>query len=365
VASRLGNSVILTFSVGLRNIRDVKDKINGIKINLKSIKSRNVVWHELRALSHENIGKSIPSSIVRFMKHSGIVIPIDFKMLSLLRGKIVYIVVGDSFQAVFLSTIAVACGARKVILGVHSRPNYKRFAYAKPLLMLMNKLNLLKGIHTVNTVDSLMIRNILSSIPVWWIPNGVNCRRFKLSVKRDDMFQILFVGALSEDKGVDTFIEVAKIVKSMYNNVEFLVVSVGGPLRRLVEEAHKRHIVKLLGFVPDDELAKLYAESHVAIFPSREEAFSLVSLEAQASGTPVIATDLPAFRQQVKNGVTGILVNPYSSQSFAEVIIKIRDIWFNKRQKYESICIAARRNAERFCWERIIKIYYEKLFKPS
>jgi len=66
-------------------------------------------------------------------------------------------------------------------------------------------------------------------------------------------------------------------------------------------------------------------QNHITVFPSREEAFPLVSLEAQASGTPVITTDLPAFRQSVINGVTGILIKPYSPQIFADAIIKIRD----------------------------------------
>jgi glycosyltransferase involved in cell wall biosynthesis len=57
---------------------------------------------------------------------------------------------------------------------------------------------------------------------------------------------------------------------------------------------------------------------------SREDAFPLTSLEAQASGTPVIATDLPAFRQSIIDGLTGILVKPYSLQVFADAILKVK-----------------------------------------
>ena len=78
--------------------------------------------------------------------------------------------------------------------------------------------------------------------------------------------------------------------------MRFVIASSGGPLKSIVEKAHKDGVVEFIGFVSDSELARLYAESHVAVFPSRDEAFGLVSLEAQASGTPVIATDLPAFR---------------------------------------------------------------------
>jgi glycosyltransferase involved in cell wall biosynthesis len=61
--------------------------------------------------------------------------------------------------------------------------------------------------------------------------------------------------------------------------------------------------------------------------------------------------------------MTGVLVRPYSPQVFAEAIIKIRSMWLNDRQRYEQMCVAARRNAERYCWERIVKTYYKKLFK--
>jgi glycosyltransferase involved in cell wall biosynthesis len=360
VATRLKGSVILTFSTGLKSIDNVKARVALAKSRLG-----NNEWHEIRAISHEHAGKGVPSFITRFMKHSGIVIPINLKIIKLLRGKLAYLVIGDAYQAMLLTAAAAISGARKVILGLHSRPSYKRFILIKPLLALMNRTGLVKGIHAVNIVDALMLRRILSNIPVWWIPNGVDCRRFKPGAKRGDVFQALFVGALSDDKGVDTFIEAARIVKRYYNDVRFVITSSGGPLKSIVEKAHKDGVVKFIGFVPDSELPKLYAESHVAVFPSRDDTFPLVSLEAQASGTPVIATDLPAFRQSVIDGITGILVRPYSPQAFANAIIKMRELWLNNRQEYERMGISARRNAERFCWERVVKIYYKKFFKQS
>ena len=179
VSTRLKGSIILTFSVGLSNIRDVKERVTGIKA-----RSRGIEWHEFRALSHENLGKGVPSFIGRFMRHIGIAIPINFKeVVRLLKGKIVYLIIGDAYQAVFLAIIAMISGARRIILGLHARPNYRRFIYVKPILLLMNKVGLLKGIHTVNIVDALTLRSILGKITVWWIPNGVDCRRFKPALR--------------------------------------------------------------------------------------------------------------------------------------------------------------------------------------
>ena len=127
---------------------------------------------------------------------------INLKIIKLLRSKSTYLVVGNAYQAMLLVAIAAISGARKIILGLHSRPSYKRFIHIKPLLILMNRAGLVKGIHAVNIVDALTLRKILSNIPVWWIPNSVDCRRFKPGAKRDDVFQALFIGTLSNDKGL-------------------------------------------------------------------------------------------------------------------------------------------------------------------
>jgi glycosyltransferase involved in cell wall biosynthesis len=350
IATRLNGSIIITFNIMdpnlVSNIKDAK-----IRIALAKSRLNNVEWHELRVIFHEYAGKGIPNFIIRFMKHRGIIIPIDSRILKLLKGRFVYLADADAYQVMLLTAVAAISGARKVILGLHLRPDYKRFLLIKSLLTLMSRAGLVKGIHAVNIVDALMLRRILSNIPVWWVPNGVDCRRFRPGAKRGDVFQVLFVGALSDDKGVDTFIEAARIIKRYYSDVRFVIASSGGPLKSIVEEAHKDGVVEFVGFVPDSELARLYAESHVAVFPSRDEAFGLVSLETQASGTPVIATDIPAFRQTVIDGITGILVRPYSPQAFANAIIKVRELWLSNRQEYERMSILARRNAERFCWE--------------
>jgi hypothetical protein len=57
-----------------------------------------------------------------------------------------------------LTAAAAISGARKVILGLHARPSYKRFILIKPLLALMNRTGLVKGVHAVNITDALILR---------------------------------------------------------------------------------------------------------------------------------------------------------------------------------------------------------------
>jgi D-inositol-3-phosphate glycosyltransferase len=81
-----------------------------------------------------------------------------------------------------------------------------------------------------------------------------------------------------------------------------LVVAGDGPLRARVPGAR--------GFVPHDELQRLYARAAVVACPSRREGFGVACLEAMAHGRPVVATAVGGLRDLVVDGETGIVVPP-------------------------------------------------------
>ena len=89
----------------------------------------------------------------------------------------------------------------------------------------------------------------------------------------------LYVGRVSYEKNIDSFLAMpwhgSKVVCGV------------GPLEKELKD--KFHHVRWLGVLPRDELAKVYASADVFTFPSRNETFGLVMLEAMACGTPVAA----------------------------------------------------------------------------
>ncbi len=89
----------------------------------------------------------------------------------------------------------------------------------------------------------------------------------------------LYVGRVSYEKNIDSFL-------SMPWHGSKVVCGVG-PLERELKD--KFHHVRWLGVLPRDELARVYAAADVFTFPSRNETFGLVMLEAMACGTPVAA----------------------------------------------------------------------------
>jgi glycosyltransferase involved in cell wall biosynthesis len=79
--------------------------------------------------------------------------------------------------------------------------------------------------------------------------------------------------------------------------------------------------VRFLGFVPDKTLAVLYRLASVFVFPSLYEGFGLPPLEAMASGTPVVTSNVSSLPEVV--GDAAVLVDPYSAEAIADGILSV------------------------------------------
>ncbi len=110
----------------------------------------------------------------------------------------------------------------------------------------------------------------------------------------EDPPHLLYVGRLSEEKGVRELAEAADGLP--------LVVVGDGPLRSLFPQA--------VGFVPPHELGPYYERAAVVVVPSRREGYGVVAREAMAYGRPVVATVVGGLVDAVEDGVTGVFVSP-------------------------------------------------------
>ena len=106
--------------------------------------------------------------------------------------------------------------------------------------------------------------------------------------------EVLFAGRLSPEKGIEELVAATQGMN--------LVVAGDGPLRDSVPSA--------LGFVPHEELQRLYGRASVVVLPSHREGLPLCVVEAMAHGRPVVASAVGGIPELVEDGVSGLLVPP-------------------------------------------------------
>ena len=151
---------------------------------------------------------------------------------------------------------------------------------------------------------------------------------------------VLFAGRLSPEKGVLELVEAADGLP--------LVVAGDGPLRDRVPGA--------LGFVPHEELERLYARAAVVACPSYREGFGVVCAEAMAHGKPVVASAVGGLLDLVVDGETGILVPPGDVDALRKALARLLE----DRALRERMGAAARdRVSARFAWPAVTRATLE------
>ncbi len=175
--------------------------------------------------------------------------------------------------------------------------------------------------------------------------------------------QLLCVGRLVEKKGVRFLIDALALLTPRYPQLRLLIAGSGPEQPALAGQAVALRLggrVQFLGNLSHPQLARLYNESAIAVFPfvvaadGDQEGLGLVVVEAQGCGCPVIASRLPAVRDTVEDGVTGLLCRPGDPADLAAQITRLLEDPALGRRLGEQ----ARRVAlERFDWRGVADRY--------
>ena len=208
-----------------------------------------------------------------------------------------------------------------VLASVHTRfetyPRYYNLAFLEPIMIKLlrrfyNRCDALVA-PSQSMIDELLAMDMHDDIGLW--SRGVDrtvfsSERRDLSWRRslglaDDDVAIVFLGRLVMEKGLDVFAET--IVQLRKRQVPHKVLIIGdGPARGWFEEALPGGI--FAGFKTGPELGQALASGDIFLNPSVTEAFGNVTLEAMASGLPVVAAGATGASSLVNDGVTGRLL---------------------------------------------------------
>jgi glycosyltransferase involved in cell wall biosynthesis len=217
--------------------------------------------------------------------------------------------------------------------------------------------------HIVNNKEDKNLLNMLDISKVDVVPQGIDLTRFvpKGIKASSGPFNVLFVGRFSYQKGIDVLCDAIKQINvQKLQEIEFTFIGSGGEsvaIRRLVEDSYP---VRALGFVNDVDLISEYQKAHLLVMPSRWESFGLVALEAQACGTPVVASNLIGLKDIVTPG-TGQLVAIEDNKAIAKAISRFFDMWKSRNSDYLQLCLNCRANATRFSWQNMAYSYLKIL----
>jgi phosphatidylinositol alpha-1,6-mannosyltransferase len=163
------------------------------------------------------------------------------------------------------------------------------------------------------------------------VTNGVNINRFRcrdVQEKSGDWKMLCTVARLDLHKGHDRVLEALALLKRKGLTPRYVIAGEGDEMQRLKNVTSSLGLtgqVEFLGFVPDEQLPSLYAHSDIYVMPSREipgrldliEGFGISFLEASACGIPVVAGRSGGVSDAVKDGESGFLVDPDSSEDIA------------------------------------------------
>lgn len=162
------------------------------------------------------------------------------------------------------------------------------------------------------------------------IPNGIDTSEFNIQVnpfeiKRnigigEDKKLVLFVGRITSQKGVTYLIQAVPKILASHPDARFVIVGDGwelGTIKNMIYSMGLGEYVKTLGFLPDHTVKSLMKAADVMVVPSIYEPFGIVALEAMASGTPLVASDVGGLSELVEHGKTGLKIYPANPDSIA------------------------------------------------
>jgi alpha-maltose-1-phosphate synthase len=173
------------------------------------------------------------------------------------------------------------------------------------------------------------------------VPFGADLERFAPGPPTTDgVFRVLYVGRLSQAKGIAQLLEAFSRLRLPGAQLEFVgdLVGAGRWLPKY------RDVFVWRPQVPNDALADIYRRADVLVLPSLHEGSALVTYEALASGVPVIAT--PNAGSVVRDGVEGFLVPAAEIDPLAECLLEL----YREPERRREMARAARRRAEEFSW---------------
>jgi len=285
-----------------------------------------------------------------------------------------------------LSSAAIMYGKKlgiPKILTIHTQ--YEQYAYyvspvpervtQEAIKMIIS--NLAYKIDCVTTPSDSMkkiIENYGIKNRIEVIPNAIHLISFKeddelkrTEIKKkynlkEDSKIILFVGRIASEKSIDKVIKALAIIKKRNSSKEKLLIVGNGPamdeLKQLTRSLKVEEDVIFTGTVSYEEIQHYYKMAYVFTIASTTETFGIVTIEALASGVPVVAVKAPGAADILTDGLDGLLVDD-DVEKIANALEKI----IKEPELREKLSLGALKTSEKYSInkisEKMLNLYRE------
>jgi len=175
----------------------------------------------------------------------------------------------------------------------------------------------------------------------------------------EEPLRILFIGQAVERKGLPILL---RAFEALREQIPATLTLVGASAAEIAPMLLDDRGVRALGKVSEERKTEELRRADVLCAPSlRGESFGMVLTEAFAASTPVVASDIPGYRDVARDGLDSLLVPPGDALALAEAL---RALALDPRRR-ASMAVAAREHAERFSWahvaEEVLDVYREAI----
>jgi len=326
--AKLGNEVVVVTSKD----KDTKaeEEIDGIKV------------------------KRLPT--IRFPLFSAARLPIGSCITMLKEDADIYAAHGyGSIMPLFASIVAFA-KRKPFVFTLHGYPEVrgvkKVFYYFYRFFIAPIFLTIASKVIVVSKTTAWKIEREAKKEKIVYVPNGIE-EDFDCALDYENKNNITYIGRLDEDKGIDVLIRAFAEIKKTNPELALRVVGKDEGMRNKLETlAHSLGVDITFSEVPYEKMPKIYCESKAIVLPSRYEGFSLVWLEAIASGRAMFSTpvgEAPNLFEQVYEQNKELFLFKNEKE-----LVERLSAFLANQEKYKKIIERAKYIAkEEYSWENV------------
>lgn len=183
-----------------------------------------------------------------------------------------------------------------------------------------------------------------------------------LTSSQNRLLNVLFLGLISENKGIWDILDVFKTHKDEWRNKIKLTIGGNGEVERLtkfIKDYELNQLVEYVGWIDGEKKCKIFSSSDIYLQPSYREALGIAILEAMSYKIPVIATETGGIPEIVHDRVNGLLIQPGDKNGLYEAINQLASSESMRKRFGEQGFTLAQQYYPEKIKEKLNKIYSE------